>query len=485
MSESDNHTDHGHPTGDDSLESEGTGSASPPDKPEVTSASAKEAASAQAEPARPAGVELDKMDPGSEALTEALRISFGVLKIVMLAVVGMFIWSGAYTVGANEQAIELRFGKIKGVGAEAIIETGLHWKWPAPIEEVIKLPLSIKELGINAFWHNQPEDSQLNLPTLRFGVDGYGVTASSAVADIISAPTEVLEALSAATSTGVTDYNLVHTNWQLKYRIDTNDSEGPIKLVERLWDGTAGERGAGTGWFQVNTFLNKVVNDAVVSVSAQWDIEQILWDNSTGYRAEVEERIRERLAAFDVGLVVDSMNLVNREPPRQLKEAFAYGSEARSEKPRMENEAEGMANLVLSQAQSDADILLSEARAYKNTQVSEALADALYLEEVLGTITETAKNLVGEDQENYLQKRMAKEDDILVLVLKEMRHQMLREVLQQVSEAIVVPGADEFRFHLNRDAEIQSLPEEEERLNTSVQLYHDPTKQIRIMPDKK
>jgi len=473
MSESDNHTEHNHPSGDGPVEPEGKGSASEPVKPEGASEAAKPAASGKAVQPKPVAAELDKMDPGSEALTEALRISFGVLKIVMLAVLGLFIWSGAYTVGANEQALELRFGEIKGAGAEAIIKTGLHWKWPAPIEEVIKLPLLPQSLEIKTFWHNQPEDSQFNSPTLRFGVDGYSVTASSAVADIISS-SEATELPGGGTSSKVTDYNLVHTNWLLNFKIDTKDSKGSTKLVERLWDGTEGTPEELSGWFEVRTFLHKVVCDAVVSVSAQWDIERILWDDSSIYSAEVQKRIEERLVEFDVGLVVDSLNLVERVPPRQLANAFALSSQARSEKPRMENEAEGEASSVLSQAESEADILVSEARAYKNTKVSEASADAIYIEKVLVTIEETAQNLVGEDQENYLQKRQEKKDEILVLVLKEMHHQMLREVLQRAEETIVVPAMAELRFLLNRDAAIDALPEEESRLDTGVQNYPDP-----------
>ena len=481
MSEADNQTDHNHPTGDGPAQPEGKGSASEPVKPGLASDSVKAKSSVKSASSKPpTSGELEKMDPGSEALTEALRISFGVLKIVMVAVIGLFIWSGAYTVGANERAIELRFGKIKGVGPEAIIGTGLHWKWPAPIEEVIKLPLLPQPLEVNAFWHNQPEDSQINLPTLRFGVDGYCVTASSGVANMISSA-ETPELIGGGTSSEVTDYNLVHTNWQMTYKININDSEGPRKLVERLWDGTEGSPGEGDGWFEVRNFLHKVVCDAVVSVSVQWDIERILWgEDYIAYRAEVQRRIEERLAEFDVGIVVDSLNLVNREPPRQLKDYFAFSAQARSEKPRMENEAKGRASELLSQAQADADILLSEASAYKNTKVSEASADALYMDKVLATIEDTAKNLVGEDQEDYLPKRQAKKDEILVLVLKEMRHQMLRGILQRVEETIVVPAMDELRFHLNRDASIKPMPGEKPQSDIGAQLYHDPMSSVQL-----
>ena len=51
------------------------------------------------------------MDAGSQALSEALRSSFGIVKILMVILVGVFIFSGVFQVGPQERAILLRFGK--------------------------------------------------------------------------------------------------------------------------------------------------------------------------------------------------------------------------------------------------------------------------------------------------------------------------------------------------------------------------------------
>ena len=54
------------------------------------------------------------MDAGSQALAEALRSSFAIVKVVMVLLVLLFLASGFFTVGPQERAIILRFGKARG-----------------------------------------------------------------------------------------------------------------------------------------------------------------------------------------------------------------------------------------------------------------------------------------------------------------------------------------------------------------------------------
>jgi len=51
------------------------------------------------------------VDAGSQALAEALRSSFVIVKFVMLVLVAVFLASGFFTVGPQQQAIILRFGR--------------------------------------------------------------------------------------------------------------------------------------------------------------------------------------------------------------------------------------------------------------------------------------------------------------------------------------------------------------------------------------
>src|SRR3954452_5356882 len=82
------------------------------------------------------------IDAGSQALSEALRSSFAIVKVVMGILVLVFLASGFFQVGPSERAIILRFGKPVGKGEGALLGPGLHWSLPYPIDECRKVPIS-------------------------------------------------------------------------------------------------------------------------------------------------------------------------------------------------------------------------------------------------------------------------------------------------------------------------------------------------------
>jgi len=51
------------------------------------------------------------VDAGSQALSEALRSSFAIIRFVMILLVVVFFASGFFAVGPAQRAIILRFGK--------------------------------------------------------------------------------------------------------------------------------------------------------------------------------------------------------------------------------------------------------------------------------------------------------------------------------------------------------------------------------------
>src|SRR5437762_1593120 len=67
------------------------------------------------------------MDAGSQALSEALRSSFAIVKVVMVILVLVFLASGFFTVGPQQRAIILRLGKPIAQGQQALLGPGLHW----------------------------------------------------------------------------------------------------------------------------------------------------------------------------------------------------------------------------------------------------------------------------------------------------------------------------------------------------------------------
>ena len=81
------------------------------------------------------------LDAGSQALSDALKSSFGIVRVILVIMVIVFLGSGFFTVGTQEKALILRFGKPVGEGEKALLGPGPHWALPAPIDEVVKIPI--------------------------------------------------------------------------------------------------------------------------------------------------------------------------------------------------------------------------------------------------------------------------------------------------------------------------------------------------------
>src|SRR4030042_2064651 len=102
-------------------------------------------------PVEPAG---DELDTASKSLSEALGISFIILKVIMIVLIVAFLASGFETVGSEEQPLVLRFGKIRGVGEKRLLGPGPHWILPYPIDEILKIPVKTQvSLPIDSSCH--------------------------------------------------------------------------------------------------------------------------------------------------------------------------------------------------------------------------------------------------------------------------------------------------------------------------------------------
>ena len=93
------------------------------------------------EPRQPARPETP-VDAGSQALAEALRSSFAIVRFVMIVLLLVFLASGFFQVGPQERGIILRFGKPVGEGEKVLLGPGLHFGFPAPIDEVKKVSIT-------------------------------------------------------------------------------------------------------------------------------------------------------------------------------------------------------------------------------------------------------------------------------------------------------------------------------------------------------
>ena len=233
-----------------------------------------------------ADIPIGELDAGSRSLADALRISFFVLKIVMVVLVILFFSSGVFTVGPDEQAMVLRFGRIRGeTSDERILGPGLHWAVPYPIEEVIKFSgkNTIQRVAIDAFWYNETnKDVPLSLDPV---MDGYCITRNDTVADL---------------KTG-DDYNIIHSKWLLTYKI--SDCELFFRNVY-VKPAPAGQNYIDVIPASVEPLLKSLTGNAIVATMVQFSIDEAIKSDAQISR-QAQKLLQEKLDQIESGVEID------------------------------------------------------------------------------------------------------------------------------------------------------------------------------------
>ena len=91
--------------------------------------SPRRAASAEFEVSAEAGSEAairEAMDPANQSFADALRLSFRILQLGILALVAVFLFSGFQTVEEGDLGVKTRFGAIVGTPGVEQVGPGLH-----------------------------------------------------------------------------------------------------------------------------------------------------------------------------------------------------------------------------------------------------------------------------------------------------------------------------------------------------------------------
>ena len=221
------------------------------------------------------------LDAGSRALEEAFRSSFIVVKVVMVLLLVVFVFSGVKTVGPQEKAVILRFGKPLGTGPEQLLGPGLHWALPYPIDEVVVIPVGQFQTVVSTVgWYattavqeaagTEPPPG----PSLNPAADGYALTA---------------------------DGNIIHARATLRYRI-TDPLAYSFSFVNAS-----------------NTVLD-ALNRALVHAAAHSTVDEALLNNA-GFREKVLASVNEQVDALKLGITIDPSD-VTVIPPRFVKQNF-------------------------------------------------------------------------------------------------------------------------------------------------------------------
>jgi modulator of FtsH protease HflK len=283
------------------------------------------------------------VDAGSQALSEALRSSFTIVKFVMVLLVLVFLTSGFFTVGPEQRAIILRFGRPVGEGEKALLGPGLHWSFPYPIDEHKEVSIAgLQQVTSTVGWYAiTPEQELAGIEPPASGMlnpiaDGYALTA---------------------------DENIIHSRARLTYRI-----KDPIRYV--------------FGFVNASNAVQSALDNALLHSASAFRVDDILTRDVAGFQEAVRRHTVQLVEKEDLGIVVEQC-VVQSVPPRQLKEAFASVLRAEVTRSKVLNGARSYENQITNKAGADAESLINLAQSERARLVSDMAAQAERFQEIL------------------------------------------------------------------------------------------------------
>lgn len=283
-------------------------------------------------------------------------------KLIVGALLLLWLASGFYQVQPSEQGVVLRFGKYVDT-----TDSGLHYHWPYPFEQVIKV--------------NVTQERSINL----------------GIAETVNAPSRYMNNNHA--SVALNSFTESHMLTGDENIVDIN-----LTVVWKVKDAK-------------DYLFNVRSPDVTVRVAAQSVLREIVGQSEmqpiiTGDRGKVEEETQAELQKvlddFGAGIVIVRVKLQKADPPKQVVDAFNEVQRAKADMERFKNEAEAYRNEVLPKARGEAVKRLQDAQAYKEAVVSKAKGDADRFTSVYKAYKQgkdvTSKRLYLETMEKVLSK---------------------------------------------------------------------------------
>ena len=329
----------------------------------------------EAEPAAapPPAVVEEEMDEAMQSLSTALRFSFMLLKVIMVILLAMYFASGFYLVDSGQVALEMRFGKITGVGEDRIKKPG-SWRcaFPAPIGEVVYISTQPREIEINTFWPTVSElDREEELEkqdkakregrtrVYRDAEDAYLMTG-----DVVERKAQGAKAGPEAAGPAP---NLVQLRFTVQYLVKPGNAERHFLALKDAENTVRDiEKGPRSG--KLKYAENEVVlmrgcaEAATVRVVARHKIYDVL-KGRVDIGGQVKVELQKSLDSIESGVTVGNVSLKEPKPPKSVAAAFRAVNSADQEFRTQINNAKGYANKILAETAGE--------------RVGETLKDAL------------------------------------------------------------------------------------------------------------
>ncbi len=242
-------------------------------------------------------------------------------KITILPILVIYLLTGIFQVGPDEEAVLLLFGRY-----EKTVGPGIHWYFPRPVGRRIK----VKTTKV------------------------YRVEVGFRTVDI--GPPAKYQDISKESLMLTGDENIIDLDFSVQYKI--------VNLRDYL--------------FKVKNPGSTIISAAEASmrqVVGMFEIDESLTEGKSNIQILAKEKLQEILDIYGIGIQILTVQLQDVQPPKPVLQAFKDVASAREDRIRYINEANGYANDVIPKARGQAKKAVNEALAYKERRIREANGD--------------------------------------------------------------------------------------------------------------
>ena len=238
---------------------------------------------------------------------------------VLVGIILLWLATGVYIVGPDEVGVVRTFGKFTRV-----VQSGLNWKFPAPIE-IVDTPKVTEVKRI-----------EIGFRTLKNGQ--YRTVEKESLM-----------------LTG--DENIVDAEMIVQYKI-----KDPVAYLFRIVGPELTVREAAEASLRTVVGRNK--------------IDETLTTGKFTIQEETKNQLQSVLDNYNSGIHVVAVQLQDVSPPKEVIGAFKDVASAKEDKNRMINQAEGYRNDVIPKARGEAEAMIRDAEGFKESRVKRAEGDA-------------------------------------------------------------------------------------------------------------
>ncbi len=272
----------------------------------------------------------EALDPAGQSLADALKVSFTLLKALMVLLCVLYLVSGVFNVREQAKAIRLRFGRIVGQPGQRVLEPGgPYFSLPYPFDQVVTVPTSPQQIQINkAFWYETIDRSN---------------DVSAAQARARTGPLHPEKDGSLLTG----DAEVIHARWSVTYAV-----EDPIAYVKNVRNTDVAQR-----------LVRAAAEQCIVFAVAQTTADQLIRSQQTG---RAKQRLQEVLDGLASGIDVTTLSVNDPVFPLSVRPAVQEVLGAESVRAKLIDEAhERWSRILVGTAGEAYEPLLTLIEAYE------------------------------------------------------------------------------------------------------------------------